>query len=338
MITIKEIAKLLGISTTTVSNVIHGKTTEVSPEMIKKVEAIIKEYDYIPNMNARNLATQSTKIIGVGIVGYREDKNYLKDVYISELIGAIELEIKKYGYMMMIYSDNSAEQLVKTVFSWNVDGLILFGLTEKDRDIIDMKYNKPKVYIDTYPIKNKDLLIVSNDDELGGYMMGKYLISRGHKKIAFIADNMHYVNMSRYKGLKRALDEYSIKLDLSDVFSIDLQDDMIDSRYFNLLDEALSMYTALFCASDFLAIFIMNYYRDKGISVPENISITGFDGNIYSALSRPRISTIKQSPDKKGKEAVKYLMEELLHGKKNSGHIKHEIKLLEGETVKYIGE
>lgn len=92
MITIKEIAQMLGMSTTTVSNVIHGKTKEVSQATIEKVEAALEEYNYIPNISARNLAQNESKIIGVAMRSRKDkyDDNALKDPFTGELIGGIE--------------------------------------------------------------------------------------------------------------------------------------------------------------------------------------------------------------------------------------------------------
>ena len=93
MITIKEMADMLGLSTTTVSNVIHGKTKEVSEATVERVRRVLQEYDYVPNISARNLASNQSKIIDVAILNSRKGYgNYLKDAFISELLGRIERE------------------------------------------------------------------------------------------------------------------------------------------------------------------------------------------------------------------------------------------------------
>ena len=90
MITIKEMANMLGISSTTVSNVIHGKTKEVSQATIDKVNKLVEEYGYVPNISASNLASNKSRLIGVGVVSKENDNNYLRDAFVSELIGVIE--------------------------------------------------------------------------------------------------------------------------------------------------------------------------------------------------------------------------------------------------------
>ena len=103
MITIKEMAEILGVSTTTVSNAIHGKTSEVSKRTVERVQKLLKEYDYVPNINARNLASNRSGIIGIGIVAKQGIRNYLEDAFIAELVGTIERELKSYGYYLMMY-------------------------------------------------------------------------------------------------------------------------------------------------------------------------------------------------------------------------------------------
>ena len=108
MITIKDMADMLGTSTTTVSNVIHGKTSEVSQKTVERVEKLLEEYDYVPNNSARSLTQNCSKIIGVALKSRKEQyDNILADPFFSELIGAIEAEIRStgccfWGFFMMI--------------------------------------------------------------------------------------------------------------------------------------------------------------------------------------------------------------------------------------------
>ena len=135
MITIKEIAAQLGSSTTTVSNVIHGKTGEVSPETIGRVRSFLEEVEYVPNISARNLAQNRSKIIGVVLKAWeRKYENIFRDPFVAEMIGGI---------------DDIAE-ILQYVSTWNADGLILFCMLDDDALRVRKKYRKPIVCIDTY--------------------------------------------------------------------------------------------------------------------------------------------------------------------------------------------
>ena len=141
MITIKEMAEMLGISTTTVSNVINGKTSEVSQKTAEKVQKLLDEYDYVPNMNAKNLAQNHSRLIGI-VLKRRKDKyeNIFTDPFHGELLGALEAAIREQGYYMMIYISENIEEIVRNIVSWNTEGLILIGMLHDDYLKIRSKY------------------------------------------------------------------------------------------------------------------------------------------------------------------------------------------------------
>lgn len=339
MITIKEMANMLGISTTTVSNVIHGKTSEVSPATIEKVQKMLEEYDYVPNINARNLASNKSKIIGVAMVNRKRGySNYLQDAFIGELVGSIERALRTSGYFMMMYFSENAEELIRTVYSWNVDGMIIFGVQKEDYQTIRKKFKKPQVFIDSYIDEIQiNGVNIGLDDRRGGYIMAKYLISKGHTKIAYLADNLKGSDYERYCGFAAALNEAHIPVGKENFIEI-------RSEEYNLsesLDEICELtkdFTAFFCASDYYALMIMNTLKDHGVRVPEDISICGFDDNMYSQLSRPAITTIHQSASEKGELAVKYLMDQLEGKKIDSSWIVLPVELVERDTVKDLNE
>lgn len=335
MITIKEMANMLGISTTTVSNVIHGKTSEVSQSTVDKVKKMLEEYDYVPNINARNLASNSSKIIGVAMVNTRKGyENYLQDAFIGELVGSIERALKSSGYFMMMYFTESTEELMQTVFSWNVDGMILFGMSKEDCITVRKKFKKPQVFIDSY-IDNIQIsgVNIGLDDRRGGYMMGKYLIEKGHRKIAFLADNFRGSDYERYCGFASAMSEAGMSVGPDNFVKIDSKEDELEESLERICRISVN-YTAFFCAADFYALMIMNSLRDHGISVPEDISIVGFDDNIYSQLSRPAITTMHQSASQKGELAVKSLIDQLDGKPIQQNWVVLPVQLVERDTVK----
>ena len=222
MITIKEMAEMLGISTTTVSNVINGKTSEVSQKTAEKVQKLLDEYDYVPNMNAKNLAQNHSRLIGI-VLKRRKDKyeNIFTDPFHGELLGALESAIREQGYYMMIYISEDIEEIVRNIVGWNTEGLILIGMLHDDYLKIRSKYKKPAVLIDSYTPKNIARYVnIGLDDEEGGYLMTKYLLDCGHRKIAFLADNMEGVDYIRYTGHQRALQEYGLDIDLDNLIVI----------------------------------------------------------------------------------------------------------------------
>ncbi len=314
MITIKEIAKTLGLSTTTVSNVIHGKTKEVSETTVEKVEAVLKAYDYVPNINARNLAQNKSKLIAL-VMRTRMDKyeNFAMDPFVSELIGGIEKTIRKAGYFMMIYISEDIGDIMKKVSSWNTDGLLLLGMDQIAAGEIQDKYKKPMVFIDVYA-DPEHYYNVGLEDEEGTYSLTQYLISQGHRKITFMADNQIGVDYHRYLGFSRAIRDAGLPFAEEDLF-IHNPGKPFRKESFEKLCARVGQYSAIICASDFYAVNVVNELMDRGYAVPQDISVAGFDDNLLAKLYRPAITTVHQDVEKKGEMATELLLK-LLKGEK----------------------
>lgn len=318
MITIKEIANTLGLSTTTVSNVIHGKTKEVSRETIEQVKTILEEYEYVPNINARNLAKNNSKIIGIALKSRKKHfvgKNYIKDAFTSELVGAVERAVNDAGYFLMIYISDDIAETLSYISTWNVDGLIVLGMMDEDCARIKEKYKKAVVFVDSYFYKEAgEFCNVGLEDEKGSYQITKYVISQGHKKIAFVSDVCVAVEAMRYAGYQKAMKEAGLEYSDEDFIYIDeeeVKSEETDKTGLQSILEACKKYTAFICSTDFHASAVISYLYDHGIKVPEAVSVTGFDDNYYSKFVRPKLTTIHQDPEQKGRIAVEMLMQQI---------------------------
>lgn len=337
MITIKEMADMLGLSTTTVSNVIHGKTGQVSEATVERVRRVLKEYDYVPNINARNLASNQSNIIGVAILNSRMNYvNYLKDAFISELLGSIERELKEQGYYLMMCFSSDTRELIQRVSAWNADGLILFGIMAEEYQEIQKQFKKPQVYIDSY-LGNLHLhgVNIGLDDRRGGYMAGRYLVGRGHRRIGFIADNFKGGDYERYCGFAEAMSEAGITVKDSDFIEVEPDERALAACYEKVYLRRHE-FTAFFCASDYYALCLMNFLTDRGVKVPGDISIMGFDDNIYSRMARPAITTIHQDATQKGILAVRHLMRQLDSSEAVSDQVVLPVELVERDTVRQL--
>ena len=251
----------LGLSTTTVSNVIHGKTKEVSAETIARVQKFLEEVEYVPNINARNLAQGQSKIIGVVLktLDFRlwYSDNILSDPFVAEMIGGIERAVREAGYYMMLYISDDIAEIIQHISIWNVDGLILFSMMDDDGNRVAAKYHKPIVCIDTYSSeKSDDFINVGLDDEKGTCQAVRYLIENGHRKIGFVTDNRVGVDRARFWGYRRALKEAGIEYSDRDFFLFKPAKESFERNIEKLCRKARD-YTALFCCSDIYAAIIM---------------------------------------------------------------------------------
>ena len=309
MITIKEIAAQLDVSTTTVSNVIHGKTKEVSPETIKKVQKFLEEVEYVPNISARNLAQNESKIIGV-VLKSRPDRyiSLLQDPFVCEMISGLEDAIRSAGYYMMVYISDDIAEIISHISTWNADGLILFCMMDDDANRVAAKYHKPVVCIDTYSSGHSGNFVnVGLDDEEDTYKAVRYLIENGHRRIAFLTDNSVGVDRARFWGYRKALAEAGIEYSDKDFFLL-RPGEIKQGEYTEELCTRAHNYTAMFCCSDIYAALMMAELKDRGFEIPGDISVIGFDDNLYSRVCSPRLTTVHQNADEKGRVAAATLI------------------------------
>ena len=178
MATIKEIAELAGVSTTTVSNVIHGKTKKVSPSTIKKVEQLIKELGYVQKMGLRVLNKENSQLIAV-VINYHKDfkDSILGDPFYGKIIGFIEEYLQSHGYYMMLYSTKDIEKIFQMVMGWNVDGVIAISFSKRNCEKILQLVKKAIVSIDAYGDveagEESHVVNIGLDDESGGYQIDR---------------------------------------------------------------------------------------------------------------------------------------------------------------------
>ena len=337
MITIKEIARSLGMSTTTVSNVIHGKTSQVSAETIERVRKFLEEVDYVPNINARNLAQNQSRIIGVAMK--TQDYKYpnlMKDPFVSEMIGGIEKVIRTEGYFMMLYISNDIAEIMRHVSTWNADGLLLYDMLDDDGDRISRRYKKPVVCIDTYSEEgNEGFCNVGLDDEEAAFCMTRYLLENGHRRIAFLADNRIGVDLRRFRGYRRALREAGVEYSDRN-FCLLRPEPEERERSLDKICENLREYSAVFCVSDYYACMLMSALRDRNILVPDDISVAGFDDNDYAKLYRPALTTVHQDAEEKGAAAARMLIGLIRGEEPSSGQILLPFELKIRDSVKKL--
>lgn len=308
MVRIKDIAEKAGVSPTTVSNVIHGNTKKVSKDTIANIQKLLESTSYVPSMGARMLAENRSRIIGV-LLGGKADKRRSAqgDAFANIMISALEYEIFRRNYFMMLHLSSSPEENLQLAATWNVEGLIMIGLSMQDNIKLQRKSRVPVVSIDAY-YENQDVPNIGLDDFRGGYEMGRHLIDKGHRDIVFLADNDVGVDHFRWLGLQQALRDAGVAS--GDGQHMLLPEDVdLRMEFYERKAEVLSKHDALFFASDYYALEAVNYLQNKGLHIPRDISVCGFDDSEYALLARPHLTTVHQDVRQKGVAAVQMLFD-----------------------------
>lgn len=335
MATLKDIANLTGVSATTISNVIHGRSGRVSQETVERVNAAIKELGYIPNMSARALASKSSSVVAfINHVIIQNQTNMMEDPFHSTAIGTIERTLTQNGYFLMLRTVKTTEELISVLQNWNVDGLFLTGVFN-DTFFDALSVCKiPIVLIDSY-VRHPSIYNVGLEDYFGSYTAASHLIEKGHKRIGFATPRLKDggVLQQRYLGCKAALKEHGLAFSSSDVFEFEM--DSLASCY-AAADAILTHgdLTGIVCAADQLAAGIMSGLRSKGVSVPGDISLVGFDDLPMCRLLNPPLTTIHQDMQAKAEYAANMMLSLLQGESPDKPNTVFPIRLVERESVR----
>ena len=331
-VTIKDIAQELGLSTATVSNVIHGKTKKISDRTVERVQQKLEESGYIPNMAAVLLAQNSSKIVCVVLSDdMRYDGRMIEDPFVSGMLNYLSKELRSKGYFMMLREEPKIDQIIRYASMWNMAGLILIGYCSVDYERLRAKMHIPFVVVDAYRDDMHHYSDVGIDNIQGGYLAGRYLRSKGHTKIMYLSDNDEDCDHFRYVGLTQAFEEAGITTDYSNFKRINVVREKREKDYAAIV-ATLSSYTAAFTSSDMYAIEFMGYLHRQGILVGRDFSLIGFDNIPMASYVSPGLTTIAQDLKERSKAAVD-LLQELIDGKPEGRQIMLPVHLVERESV-----
>ena len=322
MATIKDVAKMAGVSTTTVSHVIN-KTRFVAKETEEAVMQAIKSLKYSPSAVARSLKVNTTKSIGM-IVTTSESP------YFAEIIHAVEDHCYRQGYSLFLCNtQNDPEKIknhVEMLAKKRVDGLLVMcsEYTQHSLDVLSGFSSVPMVVMDWGP--NVDTDIIEDNSFTGGYIATKHLIDCGHKAIGLIAGELDKTTArTRYEGFVKAMNEANLSIHENWI----MEGFFEPEDGYECMNKILSqdnLPTAVFCCNDVMALGAISAITEKGLRVPDDISIIGYDNIHSSRFYAPPLTTIHQSKSRLGAQAVNLLFERIAN-KDNNNHEKHRIAI-----------
>lgn len=336
MLRIKDIAKIAGVSPTTVSNVIHAKKQRVSEETAARVEKILEECGYRPSVSARMMSGTSSGIIC--IVTGRMSKNVEKQTEIHLLIRGIELELYQNDYYMALHFSDALEEHLEFIELWKAEGVITIGFDAGQNQKIQMKSRGPVVSIDGEYAEMRGTMLpnVGTDDCGGGYLMGTHLLQYGHRKIQYLTDQEQGSSKMCWMGLKRAWMEAGIYLEESSYSLIPADKKQRREFYKQHLAAMAFAKDVLFFSTDYFAAEAEGYLRDMEIQIPEEISIAGFGDSEWSVCVRPGITTVHRDIPGKAVIAVKKLFDLLENDHRAIENTNLPVHLVVRESVRSL--
>lgn len=304
---IVDIARELGVSTATVSNVIHGKTKKISDATVKRVQKLLEERQYIPSMAGLLLAQNDSRIIGIVINNHgKYEGHVLEDPFMSASLNALSGEIEKAGYFMMVKTTTQLADIVKFASMWNMEGMVIIGFCEEEYSELRQFMHIPFVVYDGFfenGIDDTRLCNLTIDNYDGGLQAGRHLKDLGHRRALCLSDNDICMDAQRISGFREGFGAED-----TDLLLIPMQKEQRRAFYeqhFPFIKE----HTAVFAVSDYYAIDFMQFVQEKGIQVPEDISIAGFDDTPICQQIVPPLTTVRQDSARRAFSALLALKE-----------------------------
>ncbi|MGR2668387.1 substrate-binding domain-containing protein [Vibrio campbellii] len=334
MATMKDIAKLAGVSTSTVSHVIN-KTRFVSEEISERVNNAAKELNYYaPSALARSLKVNRTQTIGMLVTTSTNP-------FFGEVVKGVERSCYQKGYSLILCNtegDNERmRESINTLLQKRVDGLILMcsSLEGERIDVFERYPDIPVVVMDWGPMLFTSDKIQDNSLR-GGYLAAKYLIDCGHKEVGCITGPLikHQAQM-RYEGYKRAMLEAELEFNANWIVESDFE---CEGGYqaFKKMVERGPLPSSIFVSNDMMAMGVINAANELGIQIPEQLSIIGYDDIHIAKFMSPSLTTIHQPKYRLGQAAVETLLRKLDEKSDEAQVVQLEPTLVERNSVRLL--
>ena len=312
--TIKDVAAYAGVSVTTVTNVLHGRGHRFSEETRQKVLRAVEALGYRPNQVARSLVRRRSYTLGVVVEHFRGA--LLGNPYFSTLLDGVLAEAVQAGYQLKIIALTSSdiEHVRQRTEDGSIDGAILAApLHQSPLLQWAQECPLPCVVAGSSP-RDLHAACVDVDDENAVYQGVKWLIAQGHRRIAFIAGPVNYWSAhQREQGYLRALSEAGIFVTSHWIRRGNYSTESGRWAMEKLL-QVRPPFSAVVCCNDWMALGALEALRRRGICVPEEISVMGFDDVEAAAVASPPLTTIRQPVREIGMRAAKLLIQQIESG------------------------
>lgn len=335
MITQKDVAQRAGVSIMTVSRVLNGSPS-VRPETRERVLRAMEELGYHPHSGARSLARRYIGSLGV-VAPLPENIGLESNPYFIRLLQGIEWACIHQGYDLLISSQRRHDQeefpYFRLYFERKVDGLIFLNAGFGDSHLEQIeRYHIPSCVVGERP-ESPHVDVVDTKNREGVARLVEYVVAHGHSKIGFLHSTVTtYHIVERFEGFKEALSRYGLRFREDWVF----WGDFSEASGAEALDRLLSLDdrpTALICGTDSMAIGVIRRARERGVQIPGDLSLTGFDNIPEARVVHPALTTMEQPLVKMGERAAELLLERVQHVDLPARREFFETTLVEGETV-----
>jgi LacI family transcriptional regulator, sucrose operon repressor len=329
MPTIKEIAEMAKVSRTTVSRVINN-SGYVSEEVRKRILKIIEETGYVPSEHAKSLRTKRTKVIGVILPKISTETS-------SRIVSGIDEVLSENGYQILLANTNLKKEkeieYINLLKVRQVDGII-FTATNINENLVKQihQLNIPIVVIGQ---EIPDVTAVVYDDYHAARDITSMFIKKGHKNIAFIGvdESDRAVGFLRKKGYLDVMQEHGFLIENEWIQKgvFDIQSGYKAMK--RIMENSINRPTATFAVTDRLAIGAMQYLKEKGFSIPDEMALAGIGASEISNYVTPTLTTVDYLNENAGREAAKLILDKILEKDSSTKKITLDYRLIIRDSV-----
>ena len=331
--TIADIAEKAQVSKMTVSRVLNGKGY-VARQTVERVNRIIEEYGYQPNILARSLASKKTMFLGIIIP---KIAHMFMDNYIAQIISGItDVSIQNRYQILLCPVDPSAEpkgmQYLNLARTRMLDGMILLKTKFDDLNIPMLAESGFPFVLVNHKKNSPNINYVDSRNVRGAKIAMEFLYQKGHRKIAFITGSLDETNgKDRLKGYREAMKNYGLAIRNNWVLHGDFDKDQAYREAGNLLD-GNDRPTAIFCSDDYMALGVIQRIHETGLKVPHDIAVIGFDDIEIGSFFKPALTTIRQPLYHLGKTSAEVLMDLIDNKLREPVHKMLDVELIRRES------
>ncbi|MGB1252940.1 MAG: LacI family DNA-binding transcriptional regulator [Candidatus Promineifilaceae bacterium] len=304
-VTIKDVARVAGVSHTTVSRALRNNPA-ISLATSESIKRVASEMGYVPNSAARGLKTKRSKTLGVIV-------RRIDDPFFGQVVNGIEDVLQSCGYSLFLAASNKdfakEKEIFRNMSERRVDGVIICstGISPEYREQLD-RFGVPIVLVNNQAQNGGDCS-VGHDDTFGAKQLAQHLLWLGHQSIAYIGNgNAGRTNTDRLLGYQQALTAAGIAVNPDFIVNASTGRAEGGTDAANRLLALDVLPTAIMCFNDMLALGAMFTLQRAGLQIPEECSITGFDNIALSAHVNPRLTTFDQPKYELGQAAARMML------------------------------
>jgi DNA-binding LacI/PurR family transcriptional regulator len=296
-VTLKDIAARAGVSVTAVSRALNGHK-DIAEDTRVRIKELARSLNYQPNIVARSLVTQRSRAIGLFLLG-REKGQGFSHPFSGQIINGMLDKLTENGYDLIVFNVNRAPRSGEPSYldlcrRRNVEGAFFMGLRLDDPWLPELKNSSIPVVALDMPLAGQRAFSVGCDNVSGAYAAVRYLIELGHSKIGMINGHAQAaVSFDRQEGYKAALVDSGLPYDPRLVVEGNFDMETGRAAFARLLAAAPEV-TAVFAASDLMAFGVLKEAAERGIRVPDDLSVIGFDNIDMSSMASPPLTTMSQ--------------------------------------------